>query len=58
MNQQIKNLLETIKYQNNFNDKLNGYIKYLQNYIDRMEVEDLDNQDYFSFEKWLELNKK
>ena len=37
-------------------DKLNGYIKYLQDYIQGISSEDYDPEDYLSFDKWLRNN--
>lgn len=37
-------------------DKLNGYIKYLQDFIQGISSEDYDAEDYLSFDKWLQNN--
>jgi hypothetical protein len=37
-------------------DSLNGYVKYLQDYIQGISSEDYDPEDYLSFDKWLANN--
>ena len=37
-------------------DKLNSYIKYLQDYIQGISSEGYDPEDYLSFDKWLRNN--
>jgi hypothetical protein len=37
-------------------DSLNGYVKYLQDYIQGIISEDYDAEDYLSFDKWLQNN--
>jgi len=56
MDNQVKNLLEGIDVLNIYISKLERYTKYLQSYIENIGSEDLDSEDYLSFEQWLKTN--